>query len=159
MEDTDQSHRKRTMVCVALCIVIVLLLVMLWRCATPESYIVGLDKLMCGPPYSAYGRYSDPQHACKLTMGVTTEPYVNYKSPALSKSNLFGSDQKENFGVCQDCDTTIPDREIPSGGFSTINPFIYPYSGAECLDEIQSIVSTHVPLTHATAPDHVVLTN
>lgn len=67
--------------------------------------------------------------------------------------------QKEDFGVCKDCDVTIPDREIPSGGFSTINPFIYPYSGSECLDEIQSISSTYVPLTHATTPDHVVLTN
>lgn len=66
---------------------------------------------------------------------------------------------KENFGVCKDCDVTIPDREIPRGGFSSVNPFIYPYSGSECLDEIQSISSTHVPLTHATTPDHVVLTN
>jgi hypothetical protein len=67
--------------------------------------------------------------------------------------------RKEPYRVCRDCDSTMPDRTIPSGGFSAVNPFIYPYSGAECLEEVQGMVSKHVPLMHAFAPDHVVLTN
>jgi hypothetical protein len=67
--------------------------------------------------------------------------------------------RKEPYRVCRDCNVTMPDRDIPTGGFSAVNPFIYPYSGAECLEEIQGMTSTHVPLMHAFAPDHVVLTN
>ncbi len=66
---------------------------------------------------------------------------------------------REPYKVCRDCDSTMPDRDIPTGGFSAVNPFIYPYAGAECLDEIQGMISTHVPLMHAYVPDHVVLTN
>lgn len=123
---------------VILCMLVVILICLAWSC---------IDSFRARPVESAYGR--QPANF------PTEYGAVGYGHLTPSESGSY----LEHFGVCRDCDTTIPDREIPAAGFSTVNPFIYPYSGAECIDEIQSIVSTHVPLTHATAPDHVVLTN
>ncbi len=156
-----------------LCILIVLCICWLWfglaTCLsgarqgveTIAAYSEKFASSLGAPVQSAYARQPvDTRTGCQspsMVWGLGRGYQEHFGGLSATLRSL--ASEAETFGVCQDCDVTIPDREIPAGGFSTVNPFIYPYSGAECLDEIQSIVSTHVPLTHATSPDHVVLTN
>ena len=74
-----------------------------------------------------------------------------------------GGNRAENYRSCRDCDNL----HMPPNGLSVLNPFIWPYSGTSCVDDMYILnkdtgvdIGTEVgPLTHLSAPDHVVLTN
>ena len=69
---------------------------------------------------------------------------------------------RESFRSCRDCDF----YRMPSGGVTVLNPFVYPYSGMQCVDDLYvlrddkgiALESSRAPLTHLNTPDHVVLT-
>jgi hypothetical protein len=67
---------------------------------------------------------------------------------------------QENYRSCRDCNNIL--------GKSTpvLNPFVWPYSATNCVDDIYIRASDNgtdysigAPLTHLNTPDHVVLTN
>lgn len=65
--------------------------------------------------------------------------------------------QKEDFGYCPGCSHIGISKE----GTPVINPYIWPFSGTDCIDDIYAVnkLDDEIPLTHASTPDHVVLTN
>ena len=66
----------------------------------------------------------------------------------------------ESFRSCSGCDG----RMYPSG-MSVLNPFMYPYSGVSCVDDMYifnhdnglDLGFPKGPLTHLSTPDHVEL--
>lgn len=67
----------------------------------------------------------------------------------------------EFFRSCRDCDTRLPPN-MPA----ELNPFVWPYSGTQCLDSLYSFEKQSVnakpmtvPMTHLNTPDHVEMTN
>jgi hypothetical protein len=64
---------------------------------------------------------------------------------------------REQFRSCRYCDG----YNIPRNGLLVINPYIYPYSGTEFIDDLykKGKVDKYVPLTHLNTPDHVELVN
>lgn len=68
--------------------------------------------------------------------------------------------ERENFGYC------VPDdkcsRALSKEGTLVINPYMWPYSGTTCIDDLYAVNKMQddmPPLTSLSAPDHVVLTN
>lgn len=69
----------------------------------------------------------------------------------------------ESYRSCRDCDG----YQMSPKGTPVINPFIWPYSGTRCVDDVYILgkdtgidIGTSVgPLTHLSSPDHVILTN
>jgi hypothetical protein len=69
----------------------------------------------------------------------------------------------EKYRSCRECDNP----GLAPNGTPVLNPFIWPHSGAGCIDDIyilQKDVGVEIgtgkgPLTNPSAPDHVVLTN
>jgi hypothetical protein len=74
-----------------------------------------------------------------------------------------GNNNCENYTSCSDCTGLV----MPKGGASVINPFIWPYSGTKCVDDMYiqnkdkglDIGFDTTGLYSLTSPDHVVLTN
>lgn len=72
-------------------------------------------------------------------------------------------DIAETYRSCRDCDNL----HVPVNGILVSNPFIWPSSGASSVDDLYILgkdtgadIGTDVgPLTHLSAPDHVLLTN
>jgi hypothetical protein len=70
---------------------------------------------------------------------------------------------EEPYRSCRDCDGYA----MAPNGTPVLNPFIWPYSGTGCVDDVYilgkdagvDIGTAITPLTHASAPDHVILTN
>jgi hypothetical protein len=70
---------------------------------------------------------------------------------------------QEKYRSCRDCDG----YSMSPTGTPVLNPFIWPYSGTRCVDDIYilgkdagiDIGTTVGPLTHLNSPDHVILTN
>ena len=70
---------------------------------------------------------------------------------------------REKYRSCRDCDG----YSMSPTGTPVINPFIWPYSGTRCVDDVYilgkdagiDIGTTVGPLTHLNSPDHVILTN
>lgn len=68
----------------------------------------------------------------------------------------------ERFRSCRDCE-----GGVAANGTIVVNPFIWPYSGTQCVDELYAlnkdsgvdIGTKRGPLTHLNTPDHVILTN
>lgn len=61
---------------------------------------------------------------------------------------------KDNFVVCNSCDTKYVDSNV------ILNPFSWPYSGSPCVDDIylaKANTFNKPPLTHLSTPDHVEL--
>ena len=71
--------------------------------------------------------------------------------------------RREGYRSCQDCDDYRMDRR----GTAVINPYIWPYSGTDCVDDLYianaskklDINFSTAPLTHLNTPDHVELIN
>jgi hypothetical protein len=67
----------------------------------------------------------------------------------------------ESFTACHDCDQSA---RFPYSDL-VVNPFIWPYSGTPCTDDLYREYRTlkapqeKAPLTHLSTPDHVVLCN
>lgn len=69
----------------------------------------------------------------------------------------------ENYRSCRDCDG----YSMSATGTNVLNPFIWPYSGTKCVDDVYILgkdagvdIGTAVaPLTNPSSPDHVILTN
>lgn len=67
----------------------------------------------------------------------------------------------EHYLPCTGCSND----KVPSGGYTVLNPFIWPYSATSCTDgmymqrEIDKIASDPVPLTNPSTPDHAIQTN
>ena len=69
----------------------------------------------------------------------------------------------ENYGPCRSCDG----YKMPRNGISVLNPYVWPYSGTQCVDDLYILNKTtgadfnfaSGPLTHASDPDHSVQTN
>lgn len=69
----------------------------------------------------------------------------------------------EKYRSCRDCD----DYVMAPNGTPVLNPFIWPYSGTRCVDDVYilskdagvDIGTAITPLTHLNSPDHVILTN
>ena len=76
------------------------------------------------------------------------------------------SSSKEPFRSCTDCDKTGAADRIPTGGMTVLNPFVYPYSGTSCVNDLYvlhndadvDLGSDLGPLTHLNTPDHVAMT-
>lgn len=75
----------------------------------------------------------------------------------------FSAAAAEGYRSCRDCDGYL----MPANGITVINPFVWPYSGTQCIDDLY-ILNKDVgldlgfrsgPVTHLNTPDHVVLTN
>jgi len=72
-------------------------------------------------------------------------------------------DNIEHYGPCKDCDG----YKMPRNGVSVLNPYVWPYSGTQCVDDLYILNKdtgtdfnfASGPLTQASAPDHVILTN
>lgn len=75
----------------------------------------------------------------------------------------FGALKSEKYRSCRDCDG----YQMAPNGMPILNPFIWPYSGTRCVDDVYILgkdagvdIGTNVgPLTHLSSPDHVILTN
>lgn len=71
---------------------------------------------------------------------------------------------REDFLPCEGCDDTggfVGDTGS-FAGLPAINPYTWPYSGTSDIADLyvaNLIRSDRLPLTHLSAPDHVVLTN
>lgn len=69
----------------------------------------------------------------------------------------------EGYRSCRDCYGLY----MPKNGMSVLNPFVWPYSGTQCIDDLYIINKDsgvdlgfkHPPLTHLNTPDHVELVN
>ena len=76
---------------------------------------------------------------------------------------VYNYDSIENYSPCMDCDG----YKIPRNGISVLNPYVYPYSGTQCVDNLYILnkdIGTDFnfakgPLTQASDPDHIILTN
>ena len=70
---------------------------------------------------------------------------------------------REGFGVCRDCNG----YRMPRDGVPVLNPYIWPYSGTACVDDLYILNKdtgvdlnfTRAPLTHLNTTDHVELVN
>jgi len=68
---------------------------------------------------------------------------------------------KENYGVCNDCDNKV----MPQDGLVVLNPFIWPYSGTPCINDLYLLNKDNGvdlgfeagPMYHLTTPDHVAM--
>lgn len=69
----------------------------------------------------------------------------------------------ETFRSCAPCD----DNRMRKDGTVVINPFVWPYSGAQCIDDLYilnndsgvNLSFTGGPLMHLHTPDHVAMVN
>lgn len=69
--------------------------------------------------------------------------------------------RKESFLPCIDCS----DNYVPKKGVLVINPFVWPYSGTKCVDDLyilnsdydQDIGFSRPQMRHLNTPDHVEL--
>jgi hypothetical protein len=67
----------------------------------------------------------------------------------------------EAYRSCRGCD----DYRMPRNGVAVLNPFIWPYSGTSCVDDLYilnkdsgvNLNFSEAPLTHLSTPDHVEL--
>lgn len=73
----------------------------------------------------------------------------------------FYSGLIEHYGVCKDCDLV----SMPRNGILVLNPYIWPYSGAPCINDLYKMNKQH-PIEfgydneapyHLQAADHVAL--
>lgn len=88
-------------------------------------------------------------------------------APGCGEHICGGNDQgchcagNETFIPCNDCD-----QRMPRNGISVLNPFVWPYSGAQSIDNLYSLGRSsgvdfgfNAPApTHLSTPDHALLT-
>jgi hypothetical protein len=67
----------------------------------------------------------------------------------------------ESYRSCRDCDGNV----IAKNGTTVLNPFVWPYSGTQCVDDLYILnqdtgidIGSDVPMSHRNTPDHVILT-
>jgi hypothetical protein len=78
-------------------------------------------------------------------------------------ADIYAATMGESYRSCRDCDG----YSMAANGTPVLNPFIWPYSGTRCVDDIYILghdagidIGTGTgPLTHLNSPDHVILTN
>lgn len=76
---------------------------------------------------------------------------------------IYYTTPREPYRSCRDCDGYA----MAPNGTPVLNPFIWPYSGTQCVDDVYILgkdagvdIGTGItPLTHLNSPDHVILTN
>jgi hypothetical protein len=67
----------------------------------------------------------------------------------------------EHYGPCKSCDG----QRMSAEGLPVINPFVWPYSGTSCVDDLYMLNAdkgvnfgfSEAPITHLSTPDHVEL--
>jgi hypothetical protein len=70
--------------------------------------------------------------------------------------------RREGYRSCNDCD-----GRMPRLGMVVLNPFMWPYSGTSCVDDLYILNKDSgldlgfetTPITHLTTPDHAELLN